>query len=127
MRKAAFIFFTALVVFLLLPFVVLAQEAGEVPGADPWPYVAIAFNSGIVLMLVQLLKNKVLPILKQKAPYLIPLIGMVIGVASALVLGATGIDISPIGDVFGAGIASGALASTWFAVAKEVQNKRKLL
>lgn len=125
MRKTAFVFFTALMVFLLLPFVVLAQEAGEVPGADPWPYVAIAFNSGIVLMLVQLLKLKVIPMLKAKAPYLIPLIGMAIGVVSALVLSATGIDISPVGDVFGAGIASGALASAGFAVFKEAGNKLK--
>lgn len=124
-RLTGFAFLMFFAAFLLMPMVVFAQEAEPAPGADPWYYARVALNSGVVLMLVQLLKNKVLPILKKKAPYSIPVIGMAIGVVSALILSATGVDISPIGDVFGAGIASGALASTWFAVAKELDNKRK--
>ena len=109
-------------VFLLMPLAAFAQ--GGEPGVEP-NYVALAFNVGIVAALVQLLKLYVIPRLKEKAPYLIPIIGMVFGVMTAFVLQETGIDISSIGDVFGAGIASGALASAGFAVVKEGQNKLK--
>lgn len=111
-------------VFLLMPLAAFAQDVEE-PGGDPWTYVALVFNVGVVAALVQLLKLYVMPWLKEKAPYLIPIIGIAIGIAGALVLQATGIDLSPIGDLFGAGIASGALASAGFAVAKEAQNKLK--
>lgn len=123
MKIYGVIFLMIFAVFLMLPFAAFAQEAEEVPGADPWSYIALGFNSGIVLMLVQLLKNLALPGLKKNYPYLIPLIGMGIGIASAWVLQATGIDISPIGDLFGAGIISGALASAQFAVIKEGHNE----
>jgi len=87
-------------------------------------YIALAFNVGIVGVAVQLLKWKVLPVLKEKYPYLLPIIAMVIGTASAWVMAQTGIDISPIGAVFN-GMVSGALAVTGFNIAKETQNTAK--
>lgn len=124
MKKVRLVFLMTFAFLLLLPLGVFAQGGDELP--EGWIYVALAFNVGIVGMLVQILKLKVLPILKRQAPYLIPLLGMVIGVATAWILQNTGIDVSPIGDVFGPGIVSGALASTAFAVVKEGQNKFKL-
>lgn len=122
MRNLMFVFVVVFAVLLLMPLAAFAQ--GGEPGAEP-NYVALAFNVGIVAMLVQILKIYVMPRLREKAPYLIPIIGMVLGVLTAYILQATGIDISAIGDVFGAGIASGALASAGFAVVKEGKNKLK--
>ena len=76
--------------------------------------VALAFNSGIVLAIVQLLKLTLLPRLRASAPWAIPLIASAIGLASSVVLAATGIDITPI-----AGLFSGFAASGMFAVVKE--------
>lgn len=128
MRKIATWIF--LVMILLVP-LALAQEGGG--GDDPVPvpdvdwkiYLALVFNSGLVALIVQLLKKYALPWLKASYPFLIPLIGMGLGILSGWVLSEFGIDISPIGDLFGAGVASGALASAGFAVVKEVDNKVK--
>ena len=76
--------------------------------------IPLAFNSGIVLALVQLLKVKVLPALKESAPWAIPLVASVVGLGASFVLAQTGIDISPIAGVF-----SGFAASGLFAVVKE--------
>jgi len=110
-----------LVFFLLAPAVVLAQDDVEPTTTE---YLALLFNIGIVGAVVQLVKWKLIPWMKTSAPFLIPILGMVIGVISAWLLAQTGIDISPIGDVLGAGIMSGALASTGFVVLKEISNKR---
>lgn len=83
--------------------------------------VALAFNVGIVLALVQVLKVRFLPILKASAPWAIPLVASVIGFGASFVLVKTGIDITPIAGVF-----SGFAASGVFAVGKEISGlKRK--
>ena len=79
----------------------------------------------LIPIYLKALKNRLIPWLKATAPYAIPLIGMGIGMVTAAVLAATGIDISPIGGVFEVGILSGAVASSGFAVAKEAQNKAR--
>lgn len=113
--------FIAAVVLLFMPILALAQ--GDDVEPTSMEYIALMFNVGIVGAAVQLLKWKLLPILKKQAPYAIPLIGMGIGTASAWVMKITGVDISPIGNIFEVGIMSGAFASSGFAVLKEVSNK----
>ncbi len=76
--------------------------------------IPLAFNSGIVLAVVQLLKVVALPKLRVSAPWAIPLVASVVGLAASMVLVKTGIDISPIAGAF-----SGFAASGMFAVAKE--------
>lgn len=74
----------------------------------------LAFNSGIVVMLVQLLKLKVMPSLKLKYPWAIPVIASGLGFAASIVMAKTGVDITPIAGVF-----SGFAASGMFAAVKE--------
>lgn len=76
--------------------------------------IALAFNSGIVLAVVQIVKIVLLPKLRASAPWAIPLLASVVGLAASMVLAKTGIDISPIAGVF-----SGFAASGMFALAKE--------
>lgn len=76
--------------------------------------VPLAFNSGIVMAIVQLLKVVVIPKLRVSAPWAIPLLASVVGLAASMVMARTGIDISPIAGVF-----SGFAASGMFAVVKE--------
>ena len=125
MKRVSWILMTMMLAILaiLISPIVLAQ-GGEVEPTNT-EYLALLFNVGVVMVLVQLAKWKVLPFLKTRAPYAIPIIGMVLGIAGAWVLQMTGIDISAIGDIFGAGIASGALASTGFAIVKEASNVRR--
>lgn len=115
--------FLLFLVFLLAPRVLFAQ--GESVEPTMMGYVAVLFNSGVVLVLVQLLKWRVLPWLRATAPYLIPILAMAVGMATAWIFALTGIDITPIGDILGAGIVSGALASSGFVVLKEVDNRLK--
>lgn len=113
--------FVAALVLLFMPMLALGQ--GDEVEPTNMEYIALMFNVGIVGAAVQLLKWKLLPVLKKQAPYSIPLIGMGIGTASAWVMKMTGIDISPIGNIFEVGIMSGAFASSGFAVLKEFSNK----
>ena len=76
--------------------------------------VALAANSGLVLVLVQIIKIKLLPVLKEKFPWSLPMIASVLGFMSAIVLSSIGIDISPIVGLF-----SGLAASGAFAIFKE--------
>ena len=76
--------------------------------------IPLAFNSGIVLAVVQLLKVVLVPKLRALAPWAIPLLASVIGLAASMVLAKTGIDISPIAGAF-----SGFAASGMFAAVKE--------
>ncbi|MCP4201149.1 MAG: hypothetical protein GY769_04365 [bacterium] len=125
------LFLLTLILLLLLapmPLLALVQDAPvpvEPDPTNPWYYLALAANFGLVAFLVQILKNKLLPSLKEKAAYAIPLIAMVLGMAAPLVLQQTGIDILPIKDVFTAGLVSGAFASSGFVVAKEWGNKHR--
>lgn len=117
--------FVAALLLLFMPMVAFGFQGDELEPTN-MGYIALMFNIGIVGAAVQLVKWKLLPILKRSAPYAIPLMAMVIGTASAWVMATTGIDISPIGNVFGVGIMgimSGACASTGFAVLKEFDNK----
>lgn len=75
---------------------------------------ALAFNTGIVFALVQLIKTKLLPVLRTKFPWAIPLVASGLGLASAMVLSRYGIDISPIAGAF-----TGLASSGAFAVVKE--------
>lgn len=75
---------------------------------------ALAFNTGIVFALVQVLKKYVAPKLKTSVPWAIPLIALGIGSASSLVLARYGIDISPIAGAF-----TGLASSGAFSVMKE--------
>lgn len=119
MRKLFFLFFA---IALFLPVALFAQEAPVEEPSEIMLYVALAFNVGLIGVLVQLLKTKVLPTLKEKYPFLIPLIAMGIGVGSKFIFDLFGIDISPIAGVFESGIVSGALASSSFVVLKEIGN-----
>lgn len=114
--------FLVLLVFLS-PVFLFAQ--GDEVEPTTMGYIGLMFNVGIVGAAVQLLKWKVLPWLKRSVPYLIPVLSMIIGIGSTWVLTQTGIDISPIGDIFSVGVISGTMASTGFAVVKELDNKRK--
>ncbi len=76
--------------------------------------IALAFNSGIVLAIVQLLKVVVLPKMRASYPWAIPLVASVVGLASSVVLAWTGIDITPIAGAF-----TGFAASGIFAFVKE--------
>ena len=75
---------------------------------------ALAFNTGIVYALVQVLKLYVVPSLRTKTPWAIPLIALVVGSVSSMVLAASGFDISPIAGAF-----TGLASSGTFAVIKE--------
>lgn len=75
---------------------------------------ALAFNTGIVFALVQVLKRYVAPVLKTSYPWAIPIIALGIGSASSLLMARYGIDISPLMGAF-----TGAAASTAFVVIKE--------
>jgi len=66
---------------------------------------AIAFNGGLTLVVVQLLKQFALPFLQKNVPFLIPIIASLLGIVMSFILTATGIDISPIAGLF-AGMAS---------------------
>lgn len=99
---------------------VLAQ--GDETEPTKTEYVALLANSGLVAFVVQLAKWKFKPWLKDKVPYLIPIVGLALGVLGAWTMSEFGIDISAIGDVFGAGVASAALSSWGFAVVKEGHN-----
>lgn len=112
-----------ILLIFLSPVLLFAQGDGVEP--TKMEYIALMFNVGIVATVVQLIKWKGLPWLKKSAPYLIPVLSLVIGIGGAWVLTQTGIDISPIGDIFSVGILSGAMASSGFAVVKEIDNKRK--
>ncbi len=79
--------------------------------------VALLANSGLVLVLVQVIKIKLLPVLKEKFPWSLPMIASALGFATAIILSLTGIDISPIVGVF-----SGLAASGAFAIFKEATN-----
>lgn len=110
--------------FLLLVIVLFTlQEEGVKP--DTLKYIALAANAIIAGVGVQLVKWKLIPWLKTSAPYMLPVVGMIIGIASAAVMSSFGIDLTPLGDVFGVGVLSGALASSGFSMVKEVDNKRK--
>lgn len=115
--------FVAAFLLLFMPVLVFGFQGEDAVEPTTMEYIALMFNIGIVGAAVQLVKWKLLPILKASAPYAIPLIGMAIGIASAYVMELTGIDISPIGNIFEVGIMSGALASTGFNVLKEFDNK----
>ena len=58
--------------------------------------IALAFNSGIVLAFVQLLKVVIIPKLRLSVPWSIPMIAASIGLLSSVIMKETGIDISPI-------------------------------
>ena len=76
--------------------------------ADPSDtLLAILFNAGIIAVLVQLIKTKLLPILKEKAPWALPLIATVLGAVSGTILAKYGIDIGPIVGAFSGLLASG--------------------
>ncbi len=76
--------------------------------------IPLAFNSGVVVMLVQLLKLKLMPSLKLHYPWAIPIIASGLGFAASMVMAQTGIDITPISGLF-----SGFAASGMFAAVKE--------
>lgn len=114
------ILFTVLFV-LVMPVLLMAQDIVE-QEPNTLEYVALAFNLGLVVALVQLTKYRALPWLKTNAPYLIPFISMAIAVLSTWVLTHTGIDLSPFGGVFEVGVASGGAASLSFVVGKELHN-----
>jgi hypothetical protein len=76
--------------------------------------IALSFNAGIVMTVVQVVKILLIPSLREKAPWAIPIIASGLGFASSVVLSSTGIDITPIVGAF-----SGLAASGMFAVVKE--------
>ena len=119
MRKVTFIF---LFFILMMPMVVFAQE-GEVPEAsETMLYIQLLFNVGLVGVIVQLIKTKLLPIIKEKVPYLIPFIAMGMGAVIPLVLSKFGIDLTPVGNLFETAVVSGSLASVGFVGIKELHN-----
>lgn len=73
--------------------------------------IAAAINSVLVLMAVQLLKTYALPWLKQQAPWVLPIVSLVIGPALTAAVNALSamfgypIDLSPIIGVFAGGTA----------------------
>lgn len=73
--------------------------------------IALAMNSGLVLVIVQVLKVYALPGLRTSAPWAIPLIASVLGMLSSMVLTKSGIDISPIAGLFTGLASSGAFAA----------------
>lgn len=75
----------------------------------------LAFNSGVVVMLVQLLKLKLMPSLRANYPWAIPIVASGLGFVASMVMAKTGVDITPI-----AGLFSGFAASGMFATVKEL-------
>lgn len=81
---------------------------------DTTELIALAMNSGLTLVIVQLLKTYAVPGLRTAAPWAIPIIASVVGLAASMVMSKYGIDISPIAGAF-----TGLAASGAFAVIKE--------
>ena len=109
--------------FLLVMMLLFMQ--GEEVEPTNMEYIALFFNAIIAGVGVQLIKWKLVPWLKTTAPYLLPVISMAIGIVTAGAMSAYGIDLAPLGDIFGVGIMSGLLASSGFSVIKEIDNRRK--
>lgn len=88
-----------------LLFVLLLQE--EPPSVSPANFAGYVVNSGLVFALVQLLKVNILPALREKAPWALTLLAIVIGPAIAVgqtyLSGFFGvpIDLTPLGGILG--------------------------
>jgi len=77
---------------------------------------ALLFNSGIAMVLVQVIKTRLIPVLKTDYPWALPIIAMALGSVTSVVLSRYGWDISAIAGAF-----SGLASSGAFATVKEAK------
>ncbi len=121
--KMVRIFFCSLLLFLLFTPVALAQDVEVEP--TQIEYVVLFLNSIIAGLGVQLFKWKLIPKIKQAAPYLLPVIALGVGTLSAWLLSTFGVDIGPLEAVIELGLMSGVIASAGFSTIKEGHNSFK--
>lgn len=76
----------------------------------------LLFNSGIAMALVQVIKTKLIPVLKTDYPWALPIIAMALGSVTSVVLSRWGLDISAIVGAF-----SGLASAGAFATVKEAK------
>ena len=77
---------------------------------------ALLFNAGIAMALVQVIKTRLIPVLKSDYPWALPIIATALGSVTSIVLSRYGLDISAIAGAF-----SGLASAGAFATVKEAK------